>query len=328
MTPECKRYEVSFNAKYVEFEKFADLQSVEFYWTHNSISLEQDIGDILTAMTKTQRDAICYLQKIFTHYEGWIGEEYWGGRWAKMFKRHEFRRWGATAAFVELQVHAPFYRRLNELMSLEVPGFYEEYKHDPELSERMGHISSMISDPNDLVSIASFTLLEGVSLFAPFAFFKSFQSNGYNLIPKFVSGINLSARDEALHAKVGAVAYRILRDELELTTTEVQILSNKIREVAKDLLTHEVRIMEKVFQGVTSINGVTLTDYQDFIMDRTDIILKSMDIPIITAGKLVPKINGWFYDSINSYHVTDFFKTKTREYVHSWDREKFSWRNV
>lgn len=322
--PHCKKFDESFVSEYPIFEELADKQAIDFYWTHNSIELEQDMPDILTRMSSEQKNAVCYLQKIFTQYEGRLGEDYWSGRFKRMFPRHEFQRWAATASFVELQVHAPFYRRLNDLMSLEVEGFYDSYKQDPHLLDRMNLIHDKLDNSSDLVSIALFSLLEGVSLFGAFAFFKSFQSNGNNLLAKFVSGINFSARDENLHAQAGAEAFKILKSEMNLNNAEKQEVEDEIFQMVYTLYDQEKLLMESAYAGAEIINGVTLEDYNLFIISRINLVLDMLGCDTFFIGEK-SRIDSWFYNSVESYQITDFFKTKTREYTHKWDMDGFRW---
>lgn len=326
--PSCKQFDESFISKYPIFEELADRQAIEFYWTHNSIELEQDVPDILTKMDDSQRFAVCYLQKLFTQYEAKLGEDYWSNKFMKIFPRHEFQRWGATASFIELQVHAPFYRKLNEVMSLEVDGFYDEYKEDPVLLERMNYIDEILRNGSDLESIAAFALLEGVVLFSAFAFFKSFQSNGNNLLAKFVSGINFSARDEDLHAQAGSAAFRILKEEINLNDVEEKALKTTIDNVALKLSEHERCIVRKAYNGEEFINGQHYENYYHFIDHRINRVYEMLGYPpLVTEHKDPSSITSWFYDSVESYQITDFFRTKTREYTHKWKKAEFKWNN-
>ena len=52
----------------------------------------------------------------------------------------------------------------------------------------------MIGDPDDMVSVATFSLVEGVILYSAFGFLKHYQSQGKNKLMNVVRGINFSVR--------------------------------------------------------------------------------------------------------------------------------------
>ena len=95
---------------------------------------------------------------------------------------------------IELAVHGPFYNKINELLHLDDEEFYLSYLKDPVLTERINHIGAMIGDPDDMVSVATFSLVEGVILYSAFGFLKHYQSQGKNKLMNVVRGINFSVR--------------------------------------------------------------------------------------------------------------------------------------
>lgn len=72
------------------------------------------------------------------------------------------------------------------------------------LNARVEHIGKIIDDESDLVSLAGFSMVEGVILYSSFAFLKRYQSQGKNKLLNIVRGINFSVRDENLHSVGGA----------------------------------------------------------------------------------------------------------------------------
>lgn len=325
--PHCLEPSKSFAADYPKMEGFADHQFQRFYWKHSEIDLRGDIHEILTKLPQGKRDAIIEQMKIFTHYELKLGNEYWGGRYKRIFKRHEFQAWASVAACFENIVHFKFYRAINDELHLQGEEFFNSVYADPELHARMVFISEMVAHENHLVSLAAFTLLEGVSLFGQFAFFKSFQSNGNNSIPELVSGINFSVRDEALHAEVGAYSYNTLRSQTILSSKEDDELTAVIVKIARTLYEHEIAIAAKTY-GDNAINGCTIGDVKDFIHHRIFTILQSIGIGWVlpTAPFGENPIKNWFYDSVDSYIYTDTFAKVNREYSTHWVAKKFQWR--
>lgn len=76
-------------------------------WTAKEIAVEDDINDLRVHCTRAEQHGILYTLKLFTQYELQAGNEFWGGKFKRMFPRHEFRRMGAEFARTELCVHAP-----------------------------------------------------------------------------------------------------------------------------------------------------------------------------------------------------------------------------
>ena len=112
-------------------------QQTSIFWTHSEIELEKDIQDILVNLTPSERHGIITVLKLFTLYEVRAGEEYWGGRIAKAFGRHEIKDMCACFAFFEQCVHKRFYSKINELLHLHTDEFYNSYVEDEQLKARM-----------------------------------------------------------------------------------------------------------------------------------------------------------------------------------------------
>lgn len=185
---------MSFLTVYKEPEDFRD-QQLKIFWPHYEIKVEKDVHDIITNFSHAERHGVFTTLKLFTHYEAKAGEEYWTGRFMQMFPRHEFTSMAALFGCVELCSHAPFYNKINILLNSHNDGFYTDYLKNETLAARMQCINDIIDHPDDLVSLAGFTLVEGVVLYSSFAFLKHFQSLGKNKLVNVVSGIDFSVRD-------------------------------------------------------------------------------------------------------------------------------------
>ena len=123
------------------------------------------------------------------------GEEFWGGKVNKMFPRPEIARMAATFSYIELGVHAVFYDLINKTLSIATDEFYDSWKEDPILVDRMDFISQFADEDCPLLSTAAFAFMEGAVLFSNFAFLKSLNTGGYNMIPHITAGIDASAKD-------------------------------------------------------------------------------------------------------------------------------------
>lgn len=171
-------------------------QQESIIWFARELGVEKDEDDIRTKCTEGERHGITTVLKLFTQYELMLGgEEFWGGKVNKMFPRHEIARMAATFSYIELGVHAVFYDLINKTLSIATEEFYDSWKEDPILVDRMDFISQFADEDCPLLSTAAFAFMEGAVLFSNFAFLKSLNTGGYNMIPHITAGIDASAKD-------------------------------------------------------------------------------------------------------------------------------------
>ena len=161
-------------------------QQLNIFWLPEEIKVEKDVQDILTNFTEAEKHGAITTLKLFSIYETHAGDEYWGGRFKKIFDGAEFHRMAAVFAMFELGIHAPFYNKINELLHIDTPEFYMSYLDNPFLKGRVEHIGQIIDDPDDLVSLAGFSMVEGAILYSSFAFLKHYQSQGKNKLMNVV----------------------------------------------------------------------------------------------------------------------------------------------
>ena len=166
------------------------------FWTHTEIKMEKDIHDILVNMTEAERFGVIEVLRLFTKYEVFAGNEYWAGRFSKIYPRIEFQELGACYSYFEQCVHKRFYQKTNELLHLHTNEFYNSFASEPVLADRVKFLDDMINDPDHFLSVAVFSMVEGAILYSAFAFLKHFQSQGKNKVKALVSGIDFSVRDE------------------------------------------------------------------------------------------------------------------------------------
>jgi ribonucleoside-diphosphate reductase beta chain len=242
--------------------EFAE-QQLSVFWLADEIKVEKDIQDMRVNLTPAERHGVITTLKLFSLYETHAGDEYWGNRFKSMFDGAEFHRMASVFAMFELAVHQPFYSKINELLYLDTPEFYTSYTQDPDLASRMQHIAEIINDPDDLVSLAGFSMVEGVILYSNFAYLKHFQSQGKNRISNIIRGINFSVRDENIHSQAGAWAFKYKLDKLGGTDGQKQYIKDKIIKLADTLLKHEIAIINKVFALGTQ-EGINNYQFVDF----------------------------------------------------------------
>lgn len=307
---------------YPQAIEFADLQN-DHFWLADEITVEKDIQDIKVNMTEAEQHGVITTLKLFTLYEIHVGSDYWSGVVAKKFPRPDIERMANCFSFFEINVHAPFYNKLNEALNINTDEFYNSYLDDPVLKDRMDFIDEMCN-PKDLpLSIGVFSLVEGAVLYSSFAFLKHFQAQGKNKIKNIVSGINFSIRDENIHHEGGAWLFRTLLDELEYTNEERDDIHSKVSEAAKKIYEHECKIIDKIFEK-GKIDGITDVQMKNFVESRINLCLQNLGIKTIFDVNYNP-INKWFYKNITTIQFHDFFAGVGNSYNRNWDEGRFKW---
>ncbi|GGN28456.1 hypothetical protein GCM10011609_84610 [Lentzea pudingi] len=286
------------------------------FWTAEEIAVQNDKQDFLANMSPAEQEAVKTTLKLFTIYELILGGEVWGDRLFHAFPRPEVQMMCNAFSFAELNMHAPFYAKLNQVLMIDTEEFYTSYKNDPVLEERIAFVHVAIADDDLLYALAVFTLMENCVLYSNFAFLKHFQSQGKNLIQNVVSGINFSACDENLHATGGAWLFNTLLDEYRATPgavkEEVDDLVTRVRAVAEHLYHHEARIVEMLFSH-GPIDGIREDDLDTFVKSRVNMTLENMNLePLFEIGD--NPVAEWFYSGINGTQFHDFFQVTGNEY--------------
>jgi len=309
--------------------EFADKQ-LKIFWLPDEIKVEKDVQDVLVNFTEAEKHAVITTLKLFSIYETHAGDEYWGGRFKQMFDGAEFHRMASVFAMFELAVHAPFYNKINQLLHIDTPEFYMSYLDSEVLKERVKHIGEIIDDPDDLVSLAAFSMVEGAILYSSFAFLKHYQSQGKNKLMNVVRGINFSVRDENLHSVAGAWAFRYALEKMKGTTTDFDLykknIEEKIRQVARKIYEHECQIIAMLFEK-GKIEGITAHQLENFVQSRINECLKQLGFTKEYDVKYNP-IAEWFYKGINDYTFNDFFSGMGNQYHRNWSETDFVWKNT
>lgn len=302
--------------------KFAETQA-DIFWHPNEVPVEKDIQDMRVNLTEAEYHGVVTVLRLFTTYELFAGADYWADRVMKDFPRPDIQRMANAFSYFELNVHAPFYDKINQLLGLSTPEFYLGYVDDPVLSERMDFIDSYVNHEDKLTSLAVFSMVEGVILYSSFAFLKHFQAQGKNKIVNINSGISFSVRDENLHAQGGAWLYQTLKQEMNLDNRSVKPLEARILSAARTIYEHECQIVDMIFEK-GSITGTTPLQLKNFIMSRIDICLVNLGMEPIYKVEYNPIAN-WFYTSINGGGLHDFFFALGSEYNRDWSEKKLAW---
>jgi len=305
--------------------EFAD-QQLKVFWTADEINVAKDIQDVLVNFTEAEKHAVITTLKLFSIYETHAGSEYWGGRFKKMFNGAEFHRMASVFSMVELAIHAPFYNKINQLLHIDTPEFYMSYLDDPILKSRVEHIGEIIDHEDDLISLAAFSMVEGVILYSSFAFLKHYQSQGKNKLMNVVRGLNFSVRDENLHSLGGAWAFKYKLSLENYSEDRLKEIENKVREAGRKIYEHECKIISMLFDK-GPIPGVTAHQLECFVQSRVNECLKELGYGKEYDVTYNP-IASWFYDGINKFQFNDFFSGQGREYNRNWDQSEFKWKAI
>lgn len=293
-------------------------------WFAEELGVDKDEGDIRSKVTPGERHGIQTVLKLFTKYELHLGDDFWGGRFARMFPRPDVQRMANCFSFVEINIHAPFYDLINKTLNIATDEFYDSWKEDETLSERMAFVEKYIEEPNDYLALAAFSFMEGVVLYSSFSFLKSFNTGGHNLIPHITAGIDASAKDEDFHMMASTWAFRQLmleEEELGLVSDEdKRDIKHEVYQIAEKVYEHECRIIDMIF-AEGAIRTVSADEIRHFIRNRIDTVLRQLDIePMFNEEDGV--ISEWFYEHLNSYKHSDFFYNLNTQYVRNWDKSQ------
>lgn len=311
----------------IEFAK----QQAEIFWLPDEIEVEKDLHDLKTNFTEAEYHGVISTLKLFTIYELSVGNDYWQNFVTKVFPRPDIQRMATTFAFMEIGVHAPFYAKLNEVLGLDTDEFYDAYKEDEVLANRMAWIGKRTEKRdtiyNILKSVGVFSMIEGAILYSSFAFLKHFNSTGKNKLISINSGINFSAIDETLHSEAGAWLFRTTLAEAiadnAINDDELAKLQAELIETAAIVLEHESIIIDKIFEK-GPIKGITENQLKHFVESRLDACLFNLGYQGIFKPTYNP-IAKWFYQDLESSTLHDFFSSTGSDYNRAWTEGKFVW---
>lgn len=316
---------------YPQAIEFAERQ-MDVLWFPNEIQVEKDIHDLKTNCTDAEYHGIISTLKLFTIYELKIGGDYWQDYVSKVFPRPDIQRMAATFSFFELAIHGPFYSKINEVLGLDTEEFFNSYKIDPVLNNRMTWLGKRTVKRDTvydiLKSVGVFSMIEGAILYSSFAFLKHFNSVGKNKLININAGLNFSAVDENYHSEAGAWLFRTTLqeavDDAAISEDEILKLKESLYETARMVLEHEIVIIKKIFEN-GSIHGITDNQLIHFVESRLDICLTNLGFDAIFKPKYNP-IAKWFYLDVESSGVLhDFFSSVGSSYTRNWNESKFVW---
>ena len=323
--PRCMQKKTTYTLNDYPFMLDFEQMQMENYWLPNEVRVENDTHQLKTGLTPTEYHGVLTTLKLFVLYELNVGLDFWLNKYMRSFPRPEFQRVAAVNGMVEINIHAPFYNKVNEILRLNTDEFYDSYTKDPVLNDRMKFIDKIVASKDTLLSLATFSIIEGAVLYSSFAFLKHFQVNGKNKLGAIVSGIDFSVRDENIHSLAGSATFITAVTECLdggiLTQDEVDVLYSDVVKSAKLLKEHEFRIVEMIFEK-GNIDGINEKDMKTFVKSRINLCLNNLGISSIYDIKDNP-VGAWFYDNINMPTSHDFFVNLGSQYNRNYSEVEF-----
>ena len=311
----------SFVDRYPQFVEAITKQTEDLFWTEREIDLEKDRHDLRKRLSKAQRHAVSFNQRLFTKYENVIGVDYWANIVLKRYKRHEIQRMAVCFSNVEMNIHFPFYRKVNEVLGVHNDEFYQLFETDPLLLERVRFMQELVADKDSLASMGGFAFMEGAVLFTAFAMIKSLGVKGQSFMPNLIAGIDMSCLDESLHFEMSAEIFRLQMQQEQRSKEELDILRDKIYTQAHNVLEHE-KLIIKAMLSEGDIPFATQEDLEGFAAHRCNLVLKALGYaPIFDESK--DTVSSWFYSSMNSFKFNDNFYTRGRNYKKEFTENDF-----
>lgn len=311
---------------YPKIVELANRQFEKQFWTSSEMKVHLDRMHLLYELSDEQSYSVHKILNIFLRYELMVGD-FWQVV-AKTFPRPEVKLAASVLEAVERAVHAEFYNQINIVLSLDKEEDYLAYQNDPELLERVNWLNEVLEGEDKILATCIFSMTETALLFSLFAELKSFQTNGYNLIPVTVRGTNQSAIDEDLHGQISAEIINTYYNELGTKLIDDKVRYPKIKEAVHKVREHEHRIIDNTIIG-NELNGVNKEQFKKYVDHRLNVYLERIGLPhefvVVDC-----QIEDWFGKNTYAYKVADFFTPGMgMEYESSWNEVAFTsaWTN-
>ena len=311
----------SYVDKYPQFIDMIDKQKKILFWTADEIDLEKDKQDLLYSLNDQQRHAVSFNQLLFTKYENIIGVDYWANIVLKRYKRHELQRLAICFSDVEMNIHFPFYRKVNEVLGVHNDEFYKQFETNPLLIDRVKFMHDCVSDEDTLASMGGFAFMEGAVLFTAFAMIKSLGVKGQNFMPNLIAGIDFSCLDESMHFECAAEIFKLQREQEKRNKKELDVLKEKIYKHAENVYEHECLIIDAMLSK-GDIPFASKKELKGFAAHRCNLVLNALGYDSV-FNESDDTISEWFYSSMNSFKFNDNFYTRGRNYTKEFSPYSF-----
>lgn len=311
-----------YEVRYPKLLEHVNTQLDVNYWTATETKVENDALELKYKLTEEQRNAVKKILPMFLRYELNVSD-FWTDVYPKFFKAQECKDLAAAINMIERCVHARFYDKINKVYGLDTDDFYLSFLDDKDFKERSKWIGKLLKSKDLKMVCLAFGLIEAAALFSNFALLRSFQANGFNLIPTTVKGTKSSALDERLHSLALSDSFLYYYSELGITINDDVEYLSKLKEQADVMFKNEEHIIDSIIPE-NGLNKVSRQDFKDFVKRRIDEYFERLGCFETHFGTKESKLDVWFEIQNEAYSETDFFYGGvTKEYEVSWDSVGF-----
>ena len=282
--------------------------------------MDADIYDWKFNLTDSERKIIGNILKSFVQAEILIGD-FWR-KVATHFQIPEVSMMAACFSSFET-IHITAYAYLNDTLGITD---WEEFLTDAVVMERLNRLSSPPDTTKDrkqlATSLAVFSAFgEGVSLFSAFTILLSFTQRG--LMRGLGEIIEMSIRDESLHAKAGCWLFNTFISE----NKDVHDIKKDLYEAGRLTVKIEDKFIDQVFDGNTLPN-CNPDDLKEFIRQRCNNQLRAIHLkPEYKIDKAKVQRLNWFNLASAGDQHGDFFASRITQYARTSGYEDM-WKGV
>lgn len=288
------------------------LQQTSF-WIHTEINMDQDIYDWRFNLTDTERSIIGNILKSFVQSEVLIGD-YWR-RIGGVFEKPEIAMMAASFSSFET-IHQAAYAYLNDSLGLDD---FQEFLQDEVIVKRLEQLAHPPTATKNkttewrkklAVSLATFSAFgEGVLLFSAFTVLLSFAQRG--LMRGLGEIIEMSIRDETLHAKAGCWLFNTFMKENQ----DIKKIKKDLYQACELAIQIEDDFIDNVFeQG--HLPNCHPDDLKQFIRQRANTQLKDINLkPQFKIDRKAIKNLNWFNVTSGGDQHSDFFSSRVTQYA-------------
>lgn len=302
------------------------LTQQQAFWLHTEINMERDITDWKFNLTEDEKLIIGNILKSFIQSEVLIGD-YWRFV-ARAFPKPEIGMMAAAFSNME-SIHVAAYAYLNDTLGLQDFQAFLEDKVAMERLEtltkppKLTQISTMEGRKELARSLAVFSAFaEGVALFSAFTILLSFSQRG--LMKGLGEVIEMSIRDESLHAKGGVWLYRTFMAENQ----DITGIKKEVYDAARACVQIEHKFIDSVFDGRTLPNCKP-ADLKEFIKQRANDKLRELGLKdnyrTVNADSMTNL--SWFNLASAGDQHADFFASRVTQYAKT-DNWETMWEGI
>lgn len=286
------------------------------HWTAKEVGdLTRDCNTCKLHAKPHELHGIEFLLASFVPYEIEV-ECYWIGRMWKRFPHPELRGLFVTIGSFE-HIHTDGYDQL--LVSWDVDlSKYKQFFESPLFKERRQLIDDALNGDDDMKSISTMALVEGVALFAQFAYLQSFVKKG--LLEQLDNLIEWSSRDEgSIHLRAAAGIFRELEKEGESLDRNWWFNQCQI------FFQQEMLIVDEMFK-YGDPRGITKKDLIEFVKHRINYVSEWLGFdPVFNIENTV--VQKWFYKAHHLPVDRDGFNSRITEYGKGYNFSKW-WERI